>query len=229
MTELNTKLTKEAINYIKREILTKIPNNIEQYTPENVDSLIDNFYVLKYYCIKNGFSDKLAERFDNLLNISQGLWELLDSNINTFMYLKEMYKIRGLDITASLIGQYEEVTSGEESLRDFILDSIATYLGWKSDTIWVDVAKIDHNAPSKSHVRRIRDELWKIILESENGDKINIDRALNISEKMRLILQLMVSDDFPAPGRVLLISNIYTLILRMEIDKTIIAIKSSFN
>ncbi|HGJ66827.1 TPA: hypothetical protein ENS27_15805 [bacterium] len=227
MTEPSLEITAEAIQYIKNEILVKIPSNIEDFTPENVDSLINNIYVLRYYCLKNGFDIKVTDRLDDLLETSQGLWDLLDSNSNTFMYLKEMYKIRGLDLSASLIGQYEEVTSGEESFRDVILSSIATYLGWKSDTIWVDVAKIDHFAPPKNHIRRIRNELWHIINESENGNPVSIEKASEISEKMSLLLQLMVSDEFPAVGRVLLISNIYALLLKLGIDKMIVTMESN--
>lgn len=227
MAEIDTQVIAEVLDYIKKEILAKLPNNVEQFTPENVDIFIDNLHVLRYFCQKKGFETKVNDRIDNLIEISNGLWELLDANTNTFMYLKEMYKIRGLDLTSSLIGQYEEVTSGEETLRDFILETIATYLGWKSDTIWVDVAKIDHLAPPKNHIRRIRDELWRIIGESENGNHVNIEKASEISEKMRMLLQLMISDDFPAVGRVLLISNIYTLLLRLELDKMIVNIESN--
>lgn len=227
MAEINAQITTEALDYIKTEILEKLPTNVEQLTPENVDIFIDNLHVLRYFCLKKGFEANINDRIDNLIEIGNGLWELLDANTNTFMYLKEMYRIRGLDLTSSLIGQYEEVTSGEETLRDFILETLATYLGWKSDTIWVDVAKIDHFAPSKNHIRRIRDELWRIIAESENDNHVNIEKASEISEKMRMLLQLMVSDDFPAVGRVLLISNIYTLLLRLELDKMIVNMQSN--
>jgi hypothetical protein len=37
----------------------------------------------------------------------------------------------------------------------------------------------------------------------------------------------MVSDEFPAVGRVLLISNIYTLLLKLGFDKTIITIEAN--
>jgi len=229
MPKLEPKITTEAIKYIKNEILAKIPSNIEDFTPENTDSLINNIYVLRYYCLKNGFDIKVTNGIDDLLETSQGLWELLDSNINAFRYLKEMYKVRGFDLAANLIGQYEEITSGEETFRDALLESLATFLGWKSDTIWVDMAKIDHFATPRDHIRRIRNKLWQIINESENGDPVSIEKASEISEKMSLLLQLMVSDEFPAIGRVLLISNIYTLLLKLGFDKTIVAIEANDN
>ncbi len=226
MAETNPQMTVEAVDYIKKEILVKIPANIEEFTPENADSLINNLYVLRHYCLKNGFSAKVTDRLEKLIDTGQGLWELLDTNTNAFNYIKEMHKVRGFDLAASLLGQYEEITSGEESLRDALLESIATYLGWKSDTIWVNMATIDHLTTSRTHVRRIRDEFWQIINESENGEPVSIQKASEINEKMSLLLQLMVSDEFPAIGRVLLISNIYTLLLRLGLDKTIVNMES---
>jgi hypothetical protein len=226
MAELDLQTAAEAVDYINSEILTKLPTNIDQFTPENVDDLIGRLYVLRYYCLKKGFGTQITSRLDNLIETCQGLLDLLDTNANTFMYLKEMYKIRGLDLTANLIGQFEELSSGEDTIRDVIVNAIGTYLFWKSDTIWVDVAKIDHFSPSKNHARRIRDELWRIINESENGDHASIEKASEIGENMNQLLEFMISDELPAAGRVLLLSNIYTLLLRLELDKTILAMGS---
>ncbi|MDQ1316490.1 MAG: hypothetical protein QG588_137 [Candidatus Poribacteria bacterium] len=228
MAELDLQIKSEAIEYMTKEVLAKIPTEIDDMTIDNVDVLTNNLYVLKYYCSQKNFDPDVISRLDNLIETSQGLWELLDSNSNTFMYLKEMYTIRRLDLVASLIGQYEETTSGEETFRDFVLSSVATFIGWKSDTIWIDVAKIDHYAPSRTHVRRLRDEFWRLISDSpRNGDQITLEKAVELGEKMSLLLKLMVSDEFPAPGRALLLATIYTMLLRLQIDKTIVAMQSN--
>jgi len=228
MAELDPQTKAEVVDYVKKEVLTKIPTEIEYLTAENVDALLSNLYVLRYYCFQKGFDPNVTDRLNNVIEISQDLWELLDSNSNTFMYLKEMYKIRGFDLAANLLGQYEETTSGEDTLRDVILNSIGTFLFWKSDTIWVDVAKIDYLAPSKVHTRKIREEFWRIINESpQNGNQMTLEKASEIGEKMNLLLNFTVSDEIPAVGRALLLSTMYTLLLRLQIDKTVIAMQSN--
>ena len=228
MAELDPQTKAEVVDYVKKEVLTKIPTEIEYLTAENVDALLSNLYVLRYYCFQKGFDPNVTDRLNNVIEISQDLWELLDSNSNTFMYLKEMYKIRGFDLAANLLGQYEETTSGEDTLRDVILNSIGTFLFWKSDTIWVDVAKIDYLAPSKVHTRKIREEFWRIINESpQNGNQVTLEKASEIGEKMNLLLNFTVSDEIPAVGRALLLSTMYTLLLRLQIDKTVIAMQSN--
>ena len=228
MAELDPQTKAEVVDYVKKEILTKIPIEIEHLTPEDVDALLNNLYVLRYYCSQKRFDSDVISRIGGVIEICQALWELLDSNINTFTYLKEMHKVRGLDLTANVLGQYEETSSGEDTLRDVILNSIGTFLFWKSDTIWVDVAKIDYLAPSKVHTRKIREEFWRIINESpQNGNQVTLEKASEIGEKMNLLLNFTVSDEIPAVGRALLLSTMYTLLLRLQIDKTVIAMQSN--
>lgn len=227
MADLNLQIKSEITEYIKNNIVPKIPSEIEQFTPDNIDELINSIYALRYYCSQKGINSGIAGRFDNIIETCQGLWELLELNTNTFMYLTEMYKIRRLDLVANLIGQYEEVTSGEESFRDFVLNSIATYLLWKSDTIWVDVAKIDHYAPSKNHVRELRGELWKLLDDlPKNGDQIDLAKAVDIGKKMNMLLNLIISEETPVAMSALLLSTIYVVILRLEFDKTVTIIQS---
>ena len=228
MAELDLHIKSEVVDYVKNEVLEKIPTEINDMTTDNVDDFINNLYVLRYYCSQKNLNQDIISRFDNMIETSQGLWELLDSNSNTFMYLKEMYNIRRLDLVANLLGQYEETTSGEETFRDFVISSVATFLGWKSDTIWVDVAKIDHYAPSKTHIRRLRDELWRLITDSpKNSDQVTLEKTVELGEKMSLLLKLMISDEFPAPGRALLLATIYTLLLRLQVDKAIVVMQSN--
>jgi len=227
MTNLNLQITSEIAKYIKDDIIAKIPSEIDQLIPENVDKLINNIYVLRYYCSQRSLDFGLINRLDDIIETCQGLWELLDSNTSTFMYLREMYKIRRLDFFANLIGQYEETTSGEESFRDFVLESIATYLGWKSDTIWVDVAKIDHYAPIKNHVRKLRLEIWKLLDDMpKDGDQIDLAKAIEIGEKMDFLLNFIVGDETQPVGQALFLSTIYVLLLRLKLDRTISIIQS---
>ncbi len=227
MTNFDQQAISEIARYIKDDIIAKVPSEIDQLVPDNVDKLINNIYALRYYCSQNSIDSMLVDRLDNIIETCQGLWELLDSNTSTFMYLREMYKIRKLDFFANIIGQYEEVTSGEETFRDFILESIATFLGWKSDTIWIDVAKIDHYAPIKNHVRRLRVELWKLLDDMpKNGDQVKLDKAVEIGEKMDYLLNFVISDQDQPIGQALFLSAIYVLILRLKLDRTISVIKS---
>jgi len=219
------KATADIAGYL-RKILASIPSQIQELSSENVDALRDKLYIMRYYCIKKGFSPSIVEHIEKMLETSLSFYELLQANQSTFNYLKEMYTIRKLDLEANLLGQFEETTSGEESFRDFILESIATFLGWKSDTIWVDMAKIDHLAISRNHIIKIKDALWELIAESFNGD-MTLDKVEQIDENMKALMQFISADEIPAAGRALMISNIYILLLKLNIDKMLVDMEAS--
>jgi hypothetical protein len=222
MANSNLQIKSEIAEYIKNDIVPKIPSEIEQFIPDNIDKLIDSIYVLRYYCSRKGINSNSVDILNNIIETCQALWELLDTNTKAFLYLIEMYKVRKLDLISNIIGQYEEVTSGEESFRDFVLESIATYFGWKADNIWIDQAKIDQEVPLKFHVRRLRNELWKLLDDfPKNENEINLPKAIDISEKMNLLLNLIISDETPPVGRALLLSTIYTLLIRLKLDRAI--------
>jgi hypothetical protein len=228
MAEIAQQTIIEVVEYIKKEILPALPLRIDQLDDQDAEALRDKIHILRYYCLQKGFDSQLIDRFDTLLEISHGLWELLDQNSNTFMYLKEMYKIRWLDLGADLITQFEEASSGEDTLRDIFINSIATYMGWLSDTIWVDVAKIDQFAAPKVHAIRLRDELWRFLSDSDsNINGMSLGKAIDIGEKMKHLTQLLISDEIPPVGRAFLLSNIYTLLMKLNIDKIILSINTN--
>jgi len=228
MAELDPQVVAGVVDYIKKEILATIPVQVDQLNSKTVEALRNKLHVLRYYCAQKGFDPDITDRLDTMLETSQGLWELLEENADAFNDLKGADKARWLDLAAALLIQYEEVTSGEESFRDFIIVSIANFIGWKSDTLWVDMAKDDHIAVPNAHIVRLRDELWQFIAESsKNGGELTLERAVEIGEKMNLLLRLITEDNIPAVGRVLLLSNIYTLLLRFNTSKILISLETN--
>lgn len=227
MSESNQQIISELVEYIKDNVIPTIPMEINQLNDAVVEELCDKLYILIYYCSQRDFDYELLERLNNLLGTARNLKELLESNENAFKNLKEMYKMRRLDLGSDIMVQFEEIISGEEDFRDIIITSFATLLGWLSDTIWVDMAKFDQLAIPNSHIIKLKDELWKLIREpSSNKDNLTIEKAIQINEKMQSILKLISSDEIPAIGRVLFISKIYTLLIRIKIDRILINIKS---
>ncbi|MGQ9609022.1 MAG: hypothetical protein ACUVWN_06960 [bacterium] len=227
MSESNQQIISELVEYIKDKVIPTIPLEINQLNGAVIEELCDKLYILIYYCSQKDFDYELLERLNNLLETARNLKELLESNENAFKNLKEMYRMRRLDIGSDIMVQFEEIISGEEDFRDIIITSFATLLGWLSDTIWVDMAKFDQLAIPNSHIIKLKDELWKLIREpSSNKDNLTIEKAIQINEKMQSILKLISSDEIPAIGRVLFISKIYTLLIRIKIDRILINIKS---
>lgn len=218
-------ITEQIAEYIKKEILPAVPAKIEQFSSQNVEILRQKLHVLRYYCLQKGVNSNITGKLEAILDTSQILWEILADNANTFADLKETYRMRRLDLGAGLLGQIEEIISGEEDFRDIIINSIANFIGWKADTIWVDMAEKGRVSLSKSHVIRLKDELWQFIIESsQNGDGLTLEKAAEIGEKMDLLVKTIAGDDMPALARIMFITQIYSLLLRLSISRILIGI-----
>ncbi len=213
-------IVEEVADHIKKEVLTSLPARIDQLSSENVEVLRSKLHILHYYCLQKGIDSDVTTTLEAMLETSQGFWELLEDNAKTLSDLKETFKMRWLDLSAGVLTELEEIVSGEESVRDVIINSIAIMLAWKADTVWVDMAKVDRRSVSKNHVLKLRDELWQFIsAASRNGDDLTLEKAADIDEKMNLLLQSMIADDMPVAVHVVLLSQIYILLMRLNIGQ----------
>ncbi len=183
---------------------------------------------MHYYCFQRGVDPDITNRFEAILETSQGFWELLEGNASTLADLQETHKMRWLSLSSAVLTELEEIMSGEEGLQDIIVNSIAIILGWKSDTVWVNMAKEDQRLVSKAHLVRLRDELWQFIGDSSrNGSEMTLERAADIGEKMNLLLEFIAGDDLPALARVMLLSQVYILLLRLNIGKILVILEAN--
>jgi hypothetical protein len=221
-----SQVAESVTDHIKKEILAAVPARIDQLSSENVEILRSKLHILHYYCLQKGCNADITRGLEATLETSQGFWELLASNASALADLNETYKMRWLDLGSGVLTELEEIISGEESFRDVIVNSIAILLAWKADTVWVDMAKEDRKEVPKVHMMRLEDELWKFICEaSRNGSDVTLEKAAEIGEKMSLLLQFMTGDNMPVAMHVMLLSQIYILLLRLNLGKTLMILE----
>jgi len=228
MEALDPEIAKGITDHLKREVLAAVPTQIDQLSSEGVEVLRDRLHVLHYYCLQRELDPDITNRLESILETSRGFWKLLEDNVSTLADLKETHKMRWLSLSSGLLMELEEIMSGEESFRDIMVNSIAIILGWKSDTVWVEMAKEEQRLASKAHLVRLRDELWQFIGEStRNGSEITLEKATDISEKMNLLLGFIAGDDLPILARVMLLSQVYILLLRLNIGKILMILEAN--
>ncbi len=230
MEDLDPQIAEGIVNHLKNEVLAAVPTQIDQLNSGSVETLRNKLHALHYYCLQREIDSDITSRLAAILETSRGFWELLEDNTNVFADLKETHKMRWFSLSSAVLTELEEIMSGEESFRDVIVNSIAIILGWKSDTVWVDMAKEDQRLISKAHLVRLRDELWKFIGESSrNGSEMTLVKAVDVGEKMDLLLQFIAGDDLPALARIMLLSQVYILLLRLNIGKILVILEANSN
>lgn len=223
---LDPQIAEGIVDHLKKEVLPAVPMQIDALNSENVEVLRGKLHVLHYYCLQKGTDPDIIQRLEAILETSRGFWELLEDNVSTLADLQETHKMRWLSLSSALLMELEEIMSGEESFRDVIVNSIAIVLGWKSDTVWVNMAREDQRLISKAHLVRLRDELWQFLGESSrNGSEMTLEKAAEIDDKMNLLLQFIAGDDLPVLARVMLLAQMYILLLRLNIGKILVILE----
>lgn len=227
MAELDLQEKSEVVNYLNNNILPKIPTEIEHLIGKNVEELRGKIHVLRCYCLQKGFAPDITDRLDTLLEISQELWNFLRENTITLESIRAARRTLWSDLGSNLL-DLQAILSGEsgaEAFNDLLITSISVLLGWRGDVVWVDIAQDELATISKAYLLGLRDEMWRFINEAiQNGNEITLEKVADIGEKMELLLQFISSDDIPVAGRVLFISQIYILLLRLNIGKIIVSI-----
>ena len=127
-----------------------------------------------------------------LLSTSASFWNLISENEFLMTNLKDFTRVRTFSAEAEGITNIEELISGEDSLRDVLINSIAFMLNWKANTIWVDSAKKARTAMTKNYMLEIQDRIWQYIKESnKQADPIDLEQSEQIRERAEKFLQLI--------------------------------------
>lgn len=215
------------LNQIREEVLPSIAHPSELQSTENLQHLRSRLHSLHYYCIRSQTPDSVCNRVEVILSTSADFWHLVADNELMLKNLKEYTRVRTFSAEAEGITNIEELLSGEDTLRDVLINSVAFMLNWKANTIWVDSAKRARTAMAKNYLLEIQDRIWQFIKEStvETEDD-DLEKAEQIRERADRLLSVIHASDLPTEGQVTLLMQIYTLLLRLQLGQLIIQLET---
>ena len=141
--------------------------------------------------------------------------------------LKDFKRVRTFSAEAEGITNLEELISGEDTLRDVVINSIAFMLNWKANTIWVDSAKKARTAMAKNYMLEIQDRIWQFIKESTpETEEDDLEKAEQVRERADKLLAVIYASDLPTEAQVTLLMQIYTLLLRLQLGQLILQLEA---
>jgi len=171
--------------------------------------------------------DPVCNRVETLLSTSSDLWHLIAENELMLKNLKEYTRVRTFSAEAEGITNIEELLSGEDTLRDVLINSVAFMLNWKANTIWVDSAKRARTAMAKNYMLEIQDRIWQFIKESTVGtEDDDLEKAEQVRERADRLLAVIHASDLPTEAQVTLLMQIYTLLLRLQLGQLILQLET---
>ena len=176
--------------------------------------------------MKSGLPTDLPAHVESMLATSSGFWNLLADNEVTLMNLKDFTRVRTLSAEAEGLVNLEELISGEETLRDLIINGIAFMLNWKSNTLWIDSAKRARRAMTQNYMLEIQDRIWQFVKEgADTTEEIGLERTQQIRQRADDFTRLIQESTLTVEAQVVLLMQIYSLLLRLQLGKLIVRLE----
>jgi len=191
---------------------------VEALSSDNIGKLQGRLHILHGYCLSH--NSQKASYIRGMLEISGALEGLLTDNVEALADLGEIRKVRWLGLGSNAIAQLEELLSGEESFQDFIAVCFSTLLSWQSDSLWVKMATRDCEIVVASHLRDLRELIWKVVGELYlKRDGATLEQATIIGDDVQKLLSHIFAADLPAQLHILFLAQIYELLLEYYISR----------
>ena len=215
------------LNQIQEELLPHIARSLDMQTTENLQLFRSRLHSLHYYCVRTQIPDAVCNRVEILLSTSADYWRLIAENEVLLTNLKDFTRVRTFSAEAEGITNLEELLSGEDTLRDVVINSVAFMLNWKANTIWVDSAKKARTAMAKNYMLEIQDRIWQFIKErTTDTEENNLEKAEQVRDRADKLLAVIYASDLSTEAQVTLLMQIYTLLLRLQLGQLILQLEA---
>ena len=216
----------DIIDFIRQHILHHATKPAERQTTENIWSLRSHLHTLHHYFMRSSLPTDLPAHVESMLATSSGFWKLLSDNEVTLMNLKDYSNVRTLSAEAEGLVNLEELISGEETLRDVIINGIAFMLNWKSNTLWIDSAKRARRAMTQNYMLEIQDRIWQFVKEgADSTGEIDLARANQIRQRAEDFSRMIQESTLTVEVQVVLLMQIYSLLIRLQLGKLIVRLE----
>lgn len=217
----------ELLTQIRQHLLPQVANRTENQTANGLEKFRSRLHSIHNLCIRGQLPDEICHQIEVLLTTSASFWHLISDNELLMSNLKDFTRVRTFSAEAEGITNLEELLSGEDTLRDVIINSIAFMLNWKANTIWVDSAKKARTAMTKNYMIEIQDRIWQYIKESNmQSESLDLEQAEQIRERADKFIQLIQVSEFTTEAQVTLLMQIYTMLLRFQLGQLIIKLEN---
>lgn len=216
----------EAINYIKSNITKRIAQPALSQMPQSVWELRGKLHILHHYCLRSSISEKIEKQVEEILDTSATFWRLLSDNLENLDNITDYTKVRSLAAEAEGLKNLEEILSGEESMRDIMINSIAFYLNWRSNSLWVESAKKARAGLTKSYFVELQDEVWKFVKDNTENNNLSLEKNHEVGKRIDMLMQSFYNSKFSPDTQLAFQIQLFVLILRLQIGKLLLDLEN---
>jgi hypothetical protein len=217
----------ELLTQIRQHLLPQVASLTKFQSATGLQQFRSRLHSIHNFCLRAELSGEISNQVEVLLSTSASFWHLIADNEMLLTNLKDFTRVRTFSAEAEGITNLEELLSGEDTLRDVIINSIAFMLNWKANTIWVDSAKKARTAMAKNYMLEIQDRLWQFIKESTpETEEEDWEKVEEVRDRADKLLAVIYASDLPTEAQVTLLMQIYTLLLRLQLGQLILQLET---
>ncbi len=217
----------ELLTQIRQYLLPQVASLTELQTSIGLQQFRNRLHSIHNFCLRAELSGEISNQVEVLLSTSASFWHLITENELLLTNLQDFTRVRTFSAEAEGITNLEELLSGEDTVRDVIINSIAFMLNWKANTIWVDSAKKARTAMTKNYMLEIQDRIWQFIKESKKQlEPIDVAQAEQIRERAEKFMQIIQVGELTTEAQVTLLMQIYNMLLRFQLGQLIIQLEN---
>lgn len=217
----------ELLTQIQRHLLPYVASLTNFQTPTELQEFRSHLHSIHYFCVRAESPVAISKQLETLLSTSASFWQLLSDNEMLLTNLKDFTRVRTFSAEAEGITNLEELISGEDSLRDVIINSVAFMLNWKANTIWVDSAKKARTVMAKNYMLEIQDRIWQFIKETtQDTEQIDLEQAEKVKDRAEKFVEFIHLSELTTEAQVTLLMQIYTMLLRFQLGQLIVLLEN---
>ena len=218
------------LSHIRESLLPQVSSPTEFQTAGGLQSFRSRLHSIHNFCLRVQMPEEISAQVEVLLSTSASFWHLISENELLMSNLKDFKRVRTFSAEAEGITNIEELLSGEDTLRDVLINSVAFMLNWKANTIWVESAKKARTAMAKNYMLEIQDRIWQYIKESNpEADPIDLEQSEQIRERAEKFMQVIQVSELTTEAQVTLLLQIYTMLLRFQLGQLIILLENQLD
>lgn len=218
------------LTHIREYLLPQVTSPTEFQSGGGLQNFRSRLHSIHNFCLRAQLPEEINTQIEILLSTSASFWQLISDNELLMTNLKDFKRVRTFSAEAEGITNIEELLSGEDTLRDVLINSIAFMLNWKANTIWVESARKARTAMTKNYMLEIQDRIWQYIKESNRDpDPIDLEQSEEIRERTEKFMQVIQVSDLTTEAQVALLLQIYTMLLRFQLGQLIIQLENQLD
>ena len=217
-----------ALQHIRERLVLPVGASLDKFaSPEVVWRWRNDTLTLDHF-VRAHLDAACHDQVAGLLNTSASLWRLLNEHADALDEIEDYKLARLLDVESSVVSIAEEFLTGEDQgIRDILVNGLSFFLGWKSNTVWVDSVKKLHRSLPRNYLPEIQSELWEFLrlTSTTPTDDMTLDHARDLGERMEKVLELLAAASLPTNAQVVLLTFLYHWMLRLRVGKLIVSLE----